>query len=553
MKKGIALFLASLMGLSLIGCSGKMDEAMDKLSAAEASEYEAADYEEVPEAPEDDFTYPEEPAADSPYEDAASEPYYEQIESKRDVKIDSEEEYDHSDESPFKDVKTSPLSTFASDVDTASYSNMRRFIEQGMKPEGVRIEELVNYFDYTYPAPPKGSEDPFAITTEIGQCPWNTNNRLAMVAVQGDRLQQGADVANNIVFLLDVSGSMDEPNKLPLLQESFKLLVSKLDENDVVSVVTYAGSDEILADSVRGNDQAHINHILENLWAGGSTAGADGIRTAYDLAEKNWIPNGNNRIILATDGDFNVGESSEEALEDLITEKREKGIFISVLGFGMGNLKDNRMETIADHGNGNYAYIDTIQEAKKVLVDEFDSTMYTIAKDVKFQIEFNPAVVKSYRLIGYNNRRMENKDFNDDKKDAGDIGAGHNVTAFYELVLADGVKDASVDDLKYQNTSTVGSDDFFTVKIRYKKPDGDASKLVEKVVSKDAYTDQPSQDFGFASAVAEFGLILTDSEYKANSSLSSVEKRANANLGKDTYGIRKEFVQLVQKYRKIMD
>ena len=458
------------------------------------------------------------------------------------------EEYDDSPETPFKDVATSPLSTFSSDVDTASYSNLRRQLNSGIRPEGVRIEELVNYFDYDYPAPGANAKDPFDVTTEVSECPWDDAHQLAMIGVQATRATPTTK-GNNIVFLLDVSGSMDEPDKLPLLIESFSLLVDKLGENDVVSIVTYAGSDRVVADSVPGFQHGRLTELLNSLSAGGSTAGADGLRTAYDLARKNFISGGNNRVILATDGDFNVGPSTPEALTDLIERERDSGTYISMLGFGMGNLKDNTMEAIADHGNGNYAYIDTLEEARKVLVDEFGSTMFVVAQDLKLQVEFNPAMVRQYRLIGYDNRRLENEDFTDDTKDAGDVGAGHSVTAFYELIPSDGkpVKAS----LKYQDSTPRSSSDYLTVSVRYKHPGAPESTQVQFPVGKKAYTSTPSQDFSFASAVVEFGLIVTDSRYRENATLASVQRRAIKSIGTDPYGLRQEFVTLVDEYKSL--
>ena len=462
------------------------------------------------------------------------------------------EEYDMSPETGFLSAQTDPLSTFSADVDTASYSNMRRQIMNGNRPDGVRVEELVNYFSYDYDAPSYDSEVPFSVTTEVAKCPWNSSNALAMVGIAGKRLNSTGKISNNVVFLIDVSGSMVGQNKLGLLQESFKMMLANFDKNDVISIVTYAGSDSIVADSVKGDERVQLAKLIGDLEAGGSTAGHSAIQTAYNLAEKNYIEGGNNRIILATDGDFNVGPYSDDEMKSLLESEKDKGIFISVLGFGMGNLKDSKMETIADNGNGNYAYIDTIAEAKKVLVDEFDSTMFTIAKDVKFQVEFNPAVVKEYRLIGYNNRRLANKDFDDDTKDAGEIGSGHSVTAFYELVLVnsnDGIE------LKYQDTpeNTSGSTDFCTVKLRYKRPREDESKLIEHVVTGDMFKENPSEDFIFGSSVAEFGLILTNSEHKADSDTQNVIKRAGASLGSDEYGLRKEFLEIVTQYQKYLE
>lgn len=469
----------------------------------------------------------------------------------------SGEEYDDSPETPFQDVATSPLSTFSADVDTASYSNLRRQVTQGMTPEGVRIEELVNYFDYDYPAPEPGAEHPFSVTAEVATAPWNPEHQLAMVGVQATEAIPTSE-GNNIVFLLDVSGSMDEPNKLPLLAESFSLLVEQLSEDDRVSIVTYAGDNQVVADSVPGSEHGVLVDHLRSLRAGGSTGGADGLRTAYELAEKNFVEGGNNRVVLATDGDFNVGPSTPEELTELVETERESGVYVSVLGFGMGNLKDSTMEAIADHGNGNYAYIDTLAEARKVLVDEFGSTMFVVAEDLKLQVELNPAVVGSYRLIGYDNRRLEDEDFADDAKDAGDVGAGHSVTAFYELVPAgtesDGTGDAEDGDLKYTDREVGTSDDFMTVHVRYKAPGGDdpaTSTEVEFPVGADALTAAPTSDFAFASAVAELGLIATGSEYRADASLDAVRERATGAVGADPYGLRAEFVELVEAYRAL--
>jgi Ca-activated chloride channel family protein len=466
--------------------------------------------------------------------------------------VESHEEYDDTPEGPFKAVATSPLSTFSADVDTASYASMRRFIDQGAEPQGIRIEELVNYFDYNYPPPNGNSPDPFSVTTDIAPCPWEPSHLLARIGVQGMEAPN-SEVANNIVFLLDVSGSMGEDNKLPLLQDSFSLLIDELGSQDVVSIVTYAGSDKVVADSIPGDQHRELKKKVRSLNAGGSTGGAKGVETAYELARKNFIEDGNNRVILATDGDFNVGPATPDELISLIEDQREDGIAISVLGFGMYNLKDNNMEAIADHGNGNYAYIDTLAEAEKVLVKEFDSTMLTIAQDVKFQVEFNPAVISQYRLIGYNNRVLEDEDFNDDTKDAGEIGAGHSVTAFYELVPAGQEGPASVDPLRYQRSNSGLGSEFFNVKLRYKDPGGTESKLVDFPVPASAFTDSPDGDFAFAAAVAEFGLILTDSDHAGYASLDSVRSLAEPNLGEDSYGLRAEFLNLVKAYRQIVD
>lgn len=489
--------------------------------------------------------------------DGMSEPSYDQgiayddsfaAEEWRQVPVDDQEEYDDSPEQPFQEVTTSPLSTFASDVDTASYSNLRRQLRQGVAPEGVRIEEMVNYFDYDYPTPEPGAEDPFTVTTQIADTPWASDHQLAMIGVQATAAK-ATSRGNNIVFLLDVSGSMDEPNKLPLLADSFELLVEQLDEDDTVSIVTYAGSDQVLADSVPGDQRDELVGILRELQAGGSTGGAQGLQTAYELAAENFVEGGNNRVILATDGDFNVGPSTPEQLTDLIEEHAKSGVYISVLGFGMGNLKDNTMEAIADHGNGNYAYIDTLDEARKVLVDEFDSTMFVVAQDLKVQVEFNPATVAEYRLLGYDNRRLEDEEFDDDTKDAGDVGAGHAVTAFYELVPAR--EGAQVDDLDYQDVESGRSSDFLTVHVRYKHPGDSTSTEAVFPARASVFTTRPTSDFRFASAVVEFALAVTRSPHAEDASATRARERAEAALGEDSYGLRSEFVGLIDTYQEI--
>ncbi|GAB4084135.1 VWA domain-containing protein [Myceligenerans cantabricum] len=467
----------------------------------------------------------------------------------REAPTQPQEEYDDAAEQPFQKVATSPLSTFSADVDTASYSNLRRQINQGQTPEGVRIEELVNYFDYDHPAPDPGDDQPFAVTTEVAEAPWAPGHDLAMVGVQATEAVPTHE-GNNIVFLLDVSGSMDEANKLPLLAQSFALLAENLGPDDVVSVVTYAGDDRVLLDSVPGSEDGVVVDALESLEAGGSTGGAAGLETAYELAEKNFIQGGNNRVVLATDGDFNVGPSTPEQLTEMIEGARESGVYVSVLGFGMYNLKDNTMEAIADHGNGNYAYIDTIDEARKVLVDEFDSTMFVVAQDLKLQVEVNPAVVSEYRLIGYDNRRLEDEEFDDDTKDAGDVGAGHSVTAFYEIVPAP-EGDAGDDGLKYQDSDASGSDELMTVHVRWKEPGERTSTEVEYPVTADRRTDSPSTDFQFASSVVEAGLIARESEHAGDATLDAARDRAARALGTDPYGLRAEFVTLLDKYRDL--
>ena len=458
----------------------------------------------------------------------------------------SNEEYNHFSENRFKAATDEPLSTFSIDVDAASYSNMRRFVNQGQMPpkDAIRTEELINYFSYNY-AQPTGN-DPVKISTEIGECPWNKQHRLFSIGIKAKEIADKNLPASNLVFLIDVSGSMYGATRLELVKSSLKLLVNNLREKDKVAIVVYAGSAGEVLPSTPGSDKQKIREALDNLTAGGSTAGGAGIQLAYKIAQKNFINGGNNRIILCTDGDFNVGVSSVGGLESLIEEKRKTGVFLTVLGYGMGNHKDNRMQTLAEKGNGNHAYIDNLQEANKVLVQEFGGTMYTVAKDVKLQLEFNPAHVQAYRLIGYESRLLNKEDFNDDTKDAGEMGAGHSMIAFYEIKpnLTGEVKSES----RYQISETTGSSELMNIKLRYKKPDSDSSELLEEVaVSAKATT--MSETFGFASAVAEFGLILKDSEHKGNANMESLINRAYNNLGDDRFGYRAEFVQLADLSR----
>jgi len=459
-------------------------------------------------------------------------------------------------ENEFKKPIDAPYSTFSIDVDAASYSNLRRFINNGTRPpiDAVRIEEMINYFSYDYPEPE--GDHPIELVTELSECPWNEDHRLVHIGLQGKTVDTEDLPASNIVFLIDVSGSMSSPNKLPLLKSSFRLLVEKLRPEDKISIVVYAGAAGVVLPSTSGNKKDEIIAALDRLQAGGSTAGGAGIKLAYGIAEENFVENGNNRVILATDGDFNVGSSSNAEMERLIEEKRESGVFLTVLGFGMGNYKDDKMEILADKGNGNYAYIDNIQEAKKVLVNEFGGTLFTIAKDVKLQIEFNPEKVQAYRLIGYENRLLADEDFNDDTKDAGEIGSGHTVTALYEIIPV-GVKSEfvkSIDPLKYQKNkiSVPGSisDELMTIKFRYKDPDGDRSKLIEKaIVDKHIPLEKTSDNFRFSAAVAEYGMILRDSEFKQNADFDSAIELAQNARGKDEEGYRAEFIRLVKSSR----
>ncbi len=460
------------------------------------------------------------------------------------------EEYNDVDERGFAKVSVSPLSTFSADVDTASYSNLRRMIEDGYRlediPEGsVRIEEILNYFDYDYNLP-KGDE-PFGVTTEMSDCPWNEGHQLLTIGLKTEEIDFSESVDSNLVFLLDVSGSMSDYNKLPLLQQSFCELAENLTEKDRVSIVTYAGEEAVLLEGANGGETELICDTINNLYAGGSTNGSAGIETAYALAEEYFIEGGNNRVILATDGDLNVGVTSESALTELVEEKRESGIYLTVLGFGTGNIKDNKMEALADNGNGNYAYIDCFSEAKKVLVEEMGATFVTVAKDVKLQVEFNPEKVAEYRLIGYENRALNTEDFEDDTKDAGEIGAGHTVTAVYEIVPAD---NADTDDsLKYSDIVTNGSDEWLTVSVRYKEPEGDESILLSYPVDESAYTKTPSDDWKFAAAATEFGLVVSDSDYKGDGSLKHVKAMLKElDLEDDEY--KDEFYDLVKKLER---
>ena len=475
---------------------------------------------------------------------------------------ENSEEYSEWEEKGYSSVMKEPVSTFSADVDTASYSNLRRLIREGYSidelPENaVRIEEMLNYFTYDYKEP-EGSE-PFGVTAKIGKCPWNEDAELVMLGLKTEDIDYEDAPASNLVFLLDVSGSMYADDKLPLLQEAFCLLADNLTEKDRVSIVTYAGNDTIVLEGVSGDKTRTIKKALMGLEAGGGTHGSKGIETAYALAEDNFIKGGNNRVILATDGDLNIGLTSEEELEELITEKKESGIFLSVLGFGTGNIKDNKMETLADKGNGNYAYIDSLREANKVLVEEMSATLLTICKDVKLQVEFNPAVVSEYRLIGYENRALNKEDFDDDTKDAGEIGAGHSVTALYEVILKEplsGLSDEDINDLKYSDEyrkeqgkdsleSSATEKELFTLSIRYKKPAEEESSLLAYPIGFENYMENPDDDFRFAGAVAEFGLLASHSEDPEDASVKNVKKILKSIDLDDEY--KEEFLELVKE------
>jgi Ca-activated chloride channel family protein len=468
------------------------------------------------------------------------------------------EEYNLIQENPFLAASREPLSTFAIDVDPASYSNVRRFIRQGGAPprDAVRIEELVNYFGYDYPDP--AGPHPFAVVTEVGAAPWNPRHQLVHVGIQGRRMRTEQLPPSNLVFLVDVSGSMGSPDKLPLVQASLRMLVEELDGRDRVAIVVYAGAAGLVLDATPGDRREAILDAIERLSAGGSTAGAAGIRLAYDVARRNFIPGGNNRVILATDGDFNVGVSSESELVQLIEQKRGEGTFLTVLGFGTGNLADARMEQLADHGNGNYAYIDGLWEARKVLVQEMGGTLFAIAKDVKLQVEFNPHQVYAYRLIGYENRLLAAEDFANDRKDAGELGAGHSVTALYEIVpvgAETSVDVGQVAELRYQRPAgepvAAFRGELMNVNIRYKQPDGEQSVLLSHAVRAPGRNARTSDDFRFAAAVAEWGMVLRGSEHRGASSVEDVLQMARGALGEDAHGHRREFIRLVEDYRRL--
>ncbi len=469
-------------------------------------------------------------------------------------------EYNDLAENPWMSVKLSPLSTFAADVDTASYSQIRTNITNGYEidPGMVRIEEMINYFHYDYETPT--GDDKFAVHMEYADCPWNDDTQLALVSLNTEKIDFSDAPESNIVFLIDTSGSMFDDNKLPLVQQSMCMLAENLTEKDRVSIVTYAGGDEVVLEGAKGSDYYEICDAIEGLEAWGSTNGAAGIETAYKIAEKYFIEGGNNRVILATDGDLNVGVTSESALEQLITEKKKSGVFLSVIGVGYGNYKDNKLETLADKGNGNYAYIDSIFEAKKALVDDLGANMVTVAKDVKLQVEFNPALVKGYRLIGYENRTMAAEDFNDDTKDGGEMGAGHSVTAIYEIIPVDSKMEVPSADLKYSDgadNEIYGSGEYnnelFTLRVRYKEPDADDSSLIDFVCKTDSYSKDGSDNLRWAASVAAFGMYLKDSEYMGDTNRKLIISLAESTEDSKDDEYKQEYIELVNTYFEEMD
>jgi Ca-activated chloride channel homolog len=545
-RLGFPQFLLAAFALAAIGMPLGCGEEAAKMAAAPSASAPAAGS-----AP---------PASKSEARSATAKTDAPPAEVKAEIPHNTEA-YDRIEDNPFIRVTQEPLSTFSIDVDTASYANVRRFLTQHAMPpkDAVRIEEMVNYFPYAY-EPPSGGE-PFSVNVEITRCPWSAEHRLARIGLKGREIKLDKRPSANLVFLLDVSGSMNDPAKLPLLKSAMRMLVEKLGENDRVAIVVYAGAEGLALRSTSCDHKEEILSALEQLQAGGSTNGGAGITLAYNIAVQNFIPRGTNRVILCTDGDFNVGVTNQGDLTRLIEEKAKSKVFLSVLGFGAGNLKDSTMEKLADKGNGNYAYIDTLQEARKVLVEQMSGTLITIAKDVKIQVEFNPAKVGAYRLIGYENRLLKTQDFNDDKKDAGEIGAGHTVTALYELTPLGKEGDLpSVDPLKYSKPADSSappadrpaSPESLTVKLRYKAPEGDVSRKIERgVVDEGRDYAQATEDFKFAAAVASFGMILRDSPHRGASSYDSVLELAEASRGSDASGYRKEFLELVRKAREL--
>lgn len=568
-KRGLALFMAAAMMAGLLtGCgSGKEETAAGYYEEAEI-EAETG-YEGAAETPAETYrTEAVTEAEEAPMEDvmmdvAVNGAMSESAAAKEDCFRGPEtgwepngEEYEKAEENGFYLTAVQPLSTFSADVDTASYANVRRMIEDGytldeINPDAVRAEEFINYFSYDLKLPKKGEK--FGVTTEVSACPWNEDHLLMMVGMRTQAIDMSEAPDSNLVFLLDVSGSMSDDDKLPLLQESFKELVNELGDNDTVSIVTYANGVETVLKGAKGSEKERICDAIDELYAGGGTNGQDGIQRAYKLAEANFIEGGNNRVILATDGDLNIGISEPDELEKFIEKKRDSGVYLSVLGFGTGNIKDNNMERLADCGNGNYAYIDSLFEAKKVLVEEMGATLVTVAEDVKLQVEFNPQSVNAYRLIGYENRMLEATDFNDDTKDAGEIGAGHTVVALYEIIPTGSSDEIT---LKYQTGN--GNDDkgnnngyddeYGTVSIRYKEPGESESKLKSYVVDDGDISKNPSDDFVFASLAAEFAMILSDSPNKGSATLEGILKTYSTLDIDDEY--KEEFYYLVKMMAK---
>ena len=538
MKKSITLTLVIAMLSGLMTACGAKDAAPNYAAPADNGGNNK-NYEQFIGSPQEAYD-----GADEAYDEGDVDIAYA---PEAEAEMPYEEEYHGVVESGFMNTLQNPLSTFSADVDTASYANVRRMITNGeyVNPDAVRLEEMINYFNYDYPNP--SDDAPFSVTTEMYDCPWNDENQLFLVGLQAEKLDLSNRPPMNLVFLIDVSGSMYSSDKLPLAQQAVNMLAEQLTADDRISIVTYSGKEEVVLEGVAGNDYATISKAVNNLVAGGATAGERGIVMAYEIAQKYFIEGGNNRVLLATDGDLNVGLSSEEELTQLITEKRETGVNLSVLGFGTGNLKDDRLEALADNGNGNYSYIDSIQEAQKVLLHEMGGTLFTVAKDVKLQTEFNPEMVESYRLIGYENRTLKAEDFNDDSVDAGEIGAGHTVTALYELVLTDKAKLATNNiELKYQPAEdTPIESELMTISMRYKAPDGDTSQLKEyPIKANDCHTSEMGKNLAFASAVTEFGMLVGQRSYAGTSSYEQIVDLCGKTDIQDSY--RQEFMELAK-------
>ena len=591
MKKLLISMLLLVLLLFLVSCGG--DNSLSKTAESDdnSSYYEAADTGDSTPQNEDTgydngYDYGDtgsngayDGQGDGGYDSGDSGYYDDNADNYNsgDYECDTESPYEETEigeliENDWVETATEKTSTFSIDVDTASYTQIRNYLMNYhyMPPKNiVRIEEMVNYFDYDYPQPEEGK--PFSVTMEMADSPWRSDTKLVMFGLQG-KIPEGAErVHSNLVFLVDVSGSMSSSNKLPLLKKAFKKLVEKLDKNDKISIVTYASGVSVVLDSVSGDKKDEINAAMDSLVASGSTSGGEGLQKAYKLAEKNYSADANNRIILATDGDFNVGMTSTEELVSYIETERNKGIYLTILGFGMGNYQDDKMEQLSNAGNGNYFYVDSEKEAEKIFTYDLMGTMFVIAKDVKLQVVFNPAKIAKYRLIGYENRVMANEDFNDDTKDAGEIGAGHRVTAFYEVFLTE--KQAETPENPEENGETeegepeepapdegepsaepgvtFGEDDFLLLKMRYKEPDEDISKYMDTFMTSANIKTEMSLNMGFASAVAEFGMLLRDSKFKADSSYDSVSQRAQANIGNDPFGFRGEFLEMVAKAKSL--
>ena len=591
MKKLLISMLLLVLLLFLVSCGG--DNSLSKTAESDdnSSYYEAADTGDSTPQNEDTgydngYDYGDtgsngayDGQGDGGYDSGDSGYYDDNADNYNsgDYECDTESPYEETEigeliENDWVETATEKTSTFSIDVDTASYTQIRNYLMNYhyMPPKNiVRIEEMVNYFDYDYPQPEEGK--PFSVTMEMADSPWRSDTKLVMFGLQG-KIPEGAErVHSNLVFLVDVSGSMSSSNKLPLLKKAFKKLVEKLDKNDKISIVTYASGVSVVLDSVSGDKKDEINAAMDSLVASGSTSGGEGLQKAYKLAEKNYSADANNRIILATDGDFNVGMTSTEELVSYIETERNKGIYLTILGFGMGNYQDDKMEQLSNAGNGNYFYVDSEKEAEKIFTYDLMGTMFVIAKDVKLQVVFNPAKIAKYRLIGYENRVMANEDFNDDTKDAGEIGAGHRVTAFYEVFLTE--KQAETPENPEENGETeegepeepapdegepsaepgvtFGEDDFLLLKMRYKEPDEDISKYMDTFMTSANIKTEMSLNMGFASAVAEFGMLLRDSKFKADSSYDSVSQRAQANIGNDPFGFRGEFLEMVAKAKSV--